>query len=93
MLFRSASSNKPDKSLPLVRKSLTLAPGSPDVVYRAGETYEILGDRAKAIPLIVQSLALGYDANEFQANPRLASLRADAAFKAALAKAKATPKK
>src|SRR6185312_9422546 len=83
-----ASSNKPDKSLPLIRKSLTLAPGNPNVVYRAGESYEILGQRAQAIPLIVQALSLGYDANEFKANPRLASLRADSAFQNALAKAK-----
>ncbi|HZL52712.1 MAG TPA: tetratricopeptide repeat protein, partial [Terracidiphilus sp.] len=88
-----ASSGKPDLSLPLVRKSLALAPNNPPVVYRAGETYELLGQRAKAIPLIAQALALGYDANEFQLYPRLASLRADPAFQAALAKARAEQKK
>jgi len=88
-----ASTNKPDKSVPLLRKSLALAPANPAVVYRAGETYELLGQRAKAIPLIVQALASGYDANEFQSNPRLASLRADPAIQAALANARANPKK
>ena len=88
-----ASTNMPDKSLPLIRKSLALAPNNPPVVYRAGEAYEVLGQRAKAIPLIAQALASGYDANELQANPKLASLRADPAFQAALTKARATAKK
>jgi len=88
-----ASSNKPDKSLPLLRKSLALAPNDPLVVYRAGETYELLGQRAKAVPLIVQALTLGYGATELQSNPRLASLRAEPAIRAAIAKAKAKAKK
>ena len=87
-----ASSNMPDKSLPLLRKSLALAPKNPEVVFRAGEAYELLGQRPKAIPLIVEALASGYDATEFQLNPRLASLRDDPAIKAALAKAKENSK-
>ena len=80
----------PDKSLPLIRKSLGLAI---HCGFRAGESYELLGQRAKAIPLIVQALALGYDANEFHSESRLSSLRSDPVFQAALAKARANRKK
>ena len=56
--------------------------------YRAGETYEILGQRAKAIPLIARALAQGYHVTEFQRSPELAALRSDPAFQSALNKAK-----
>jgi serine/threonine-protein kinase len=59
------------------------------VEYRAGETYEILGQRSKAIPLIAKALARGYHVPEFQRSPELASLRADPAFQTALSQAKA----
>jgi tetratricopeptide (TPR) repeat protein len=88
-----ASSGNANRSLPLVRKALALAPEDPHIVYRAGETYEILGQRDKAVPLITQALTQGYDANEFQRSPDLASLRNDKAFQAALEKAKANPQK
>jgi serine/threonine protein kinase/Tfp pilus assembly protein PilF len=88
-----ASSGKADKSLPLVRKLLARAPDDPHVQYHAGETYEILGQRANAIPLIVQALVHGYDADEFQRSPELAALRGDVVFQTALAKAKASSRK
>jgi hypothetical protein len=59
------------------------------VAYRAGETYEILGQRDKAIPLIAKALARGYHTVEFQRSPELKSLRADPAFQIALNQAKA----
>jgi serine/threonine-protein kinase len=83
-----ASSGKSDLSLLRVRKALALAPDDPNIVYRAGEVYEILGQRAKAIPLIAQALAQGYHANEFERSPELASLRVDPAFQIALVTAK-----
>ena len=84
-----ASSGNSDLSLVRLRKALALAPEDPNVQYRAGETYEILGQRGQAIPLIARALAQGYQANEFEHSPELASLRVDPAFQAALAKAKA----
>jgi eukaryotic-like serine/threonine-protein kinase len=83
-----ASSGQGDKSLVFIRKALALSPDDPNINYRAGETYEILGQRAKAIPLIARALAQGYHATEFQRSPELASLRADPAFQSALNKAK-----
>jgi len=84
-----ASSGQPGPSEVLLRKALALAPDDPDVEYRAGETYEILGRRSNAIPLIARALARGYHVVEFQRSPELKSLRADPAFQTALDQAKA----
>jgi serine/threonine-protein kinase len=83
-----ASTGRGDKSLVFVRKALALSPDDPNINYRAGETYEILGQRAKAIPLLARALAQGYHATEFQRSPELAGLRGDPAFQSALDKAK-----
>jgi eukaryotic-like serine/threonine-protein kinase len=83
-----ASSGQGDKSLVLLRKALALAPDDPNVSYRAGETYEILGQRTKAIPLIVRALAQGYRTTEFERSPELAALRIDPAFQSELKKVK-----
>jgi serine/threonine-protein kinase len=83
-----ASSSQPGPSEVLLRKALALAPDDPDVAYRAGETYELLGQRARAISLIAKALAQGYHTVEFQSSPELKSLRADPAFQTALNQAK-----
>jgi tetratricopeptide (TPR) repeat protein len=83
-----ASSGQGDKSLVFIRKALALSPDDPNINYRAGETYEILGQRGKAIPLIARALAQGYHTTEFQRSPELAGLRTDPAFQPALNKAK-----
>jgi hypothetical protein len=62
------------------------------VDYEAGETYEALGQRAQAIPLIARAVANGEREYEFERNPDLAALRADPAFIAALSAAKQTKK-
>jgi tetratricopeptide (TPR) repeat protein len=79
-----ASIGNAEQSTILIRKALALAPENPTVNYRAGNAYEILGDRAKAIQLIAKALAQGYQAYEFQRNPELAKLRADPGFIQAL---------
>jgi serine/threonine-protein kinase len=84
-----ASSGQAAPSEVLLRRALALAPNDPNIEYRAGETYEILEQRGKAIPLIATALAQGYHAAEFQRSPELASLRADPAFQTALNQAKA----
>lgn len=68
----------------LVRQALALSPDDPTVAYRAGETYEAIGQRERAIPLIARALASGYSSTEFEKNPDLASLRSDPALVAAL---------
>ena len=72
------------KSLPLLRQAASLAPAAPDVLFVAGDAYEILHRRGDAIRLTAKSLALGFDADQLQRSPELASLRADSNFQAAL---------
>jgi tetratricopeptide (TPR) repeat protein len=84
-----ASVGDKGRSSVLLRQSLALSNDDPSISYRAGETYELLGQREKAIQLIAKSLAQGYHANEFQRSPELAALRTDPAFQAALNNAKA----
>jgi serine/threonine protein kinase/Flp pilus assembly protein TadD len=80
------------KSLPLTRQAMALAENNPLVEFIGGETYEILGQREKAVPLIARALANGYSAYELTSNPELAALRADPKFNAELNAAKAKKK-
>jgi serine/threonine-protein kinase len=73
-----------EKSVVLARQALALDPANPTVQYRAGEAYEALGQRDKAIPLIALAVAHGYRVYEFERNPELAALRADPNFTARL---------
>jgi tetratricopeptide (TPR) repeat protein len=79
-----AEIGRSDRSLPLLRQAVALAPSNPSVLYGAGDGYEVLHHRDDAINLIARSLALGYHANQFERSPELASLRADPNFKVAL---------
>jgi tetratricopeptide (TPR) repeat protein len=73
-----------ERSLPLLRQAVTLAPEDPNVLFATGEGYEILHRRSEAIPLIVKSIALGFHADELQRSPDLTALRADSNFEKAL---------
>ena len=73
-----------DRSLPLLRQAVVLAPNDPNVLFEAGEANEILHRRDNAIELIAKSLALKYHANQLERSPELASLRADPKFQEAL---------
>jgi eukaryotic-like serine/threonine-protein kinase len=78
-----------DHSLPLLRQAVALSPDNPDVLFRVGEGYEILHQRAPAIRFITKSIALGYHESELQRSPELAALRADPSFQQALRAARA----
>jgi len=82
-----ASLNDGGAARPLLRQALALAPEDLSVAYEAGVTYEAMGERAQAIPLITHALGNGYDKSEFERNPDLAALRADPGFTAALSSA------
>jgi Flp pilus assembly protein TadD len=73
-----------ERSLPLLRQAVTLAPEDPTVLFSAGDGYEILHRRSEAISLIVKSIALGFHGNQLEHLPELASLRADPKFQRAL---------
>jgi len=79
-----ASIGQPSRSLPLLRQAIALAPNNPNILFRVGESYEMLHHREDAVSLIAKSLALGYHANQLEHSPELASLRADSKFKEAL---------
>ncbi len=82
---------KEELSTPLLREALALDPDNPDVLYKAGEGYEILHQRAEAIHLVSKCIALGYHHLELQRSPELASLREDPKFQRALLTAKSRP--
>ena len=73
-----------DRSLSLLRQSVSLAPDNPDVLFLAGDGYEILNHRSEAIRFIAMSLALGYHTNQLEESPELAALRADPRLQTAL---------
>lgn len=77
-----------NKSLVLARQALALDANDPTVNYKAGEAFELSGQRDAAIPLIAKAVATGYDAYEFAQSPELAALRSDPKFIAALAELK-----
>jgi serine/threonine protein kinase len=87
-----ASAGNKEKSLPFIRKALALAGDDPEVQYLAGYSYELLGHRSEAIPLIASSIAQGGPAVEVRQSPELAALRDDPAFRAALQEAQARAK-
>ncbi len=79
-----AETGRPDRSLPLLRQAIALAPNNPSVLFGAGDGYEVMHHRDEAIHLIARSLALGYHADQLERSPELASLRADPNFEGAL---------
>jgi tetratricopeptide (TPR) repeat protein len=87
-----AATGDAKESLTLIRQALALTLGKHSVDYEAGETYETLGQRGKAIPLIARAVANGEHGYEFERNPDLAALRGDPAFAAALRAERQTKK-
>ncbi len=74
------------KSLPLLRQALALDPESPQVLYKAGEAYELLHNREEALRLLGRALRAGYSLEYIRREPELAALRSDARFSALAAK-------
>jgi tetratricopeptide (TPR) repeat protein len=77
------------RSLPLARQAIALAADDPRANFYAGMSYEILGQRAEAIPLLAKAIARGFHMNEFERDPALAGIRKDPKFKEVLAAEKA----
>lgn len=75
-------------SLPLIRQALALSPDEPVLLSRAAMAYELLGERAEAINLLIRALQRGYSYEFVERNPELAALRRDPKFIAKLPKSR-----
>jgi tetratricopeptide (TPR) repeat protein len=69
-----------DRSSPLLRQAIALAPENPQVLYRVAEAYELLHRREDALKWIGAALRSGLSRERVEANPELSDLRADPKF-------------
>jgi tetratricopeptide (TPR) repeat protein/tRNA A-37 threonylcarbamoyl transferase component Bud32 len=83
-----ATLNDSGKSLPLLRQAAALEPDNPQVLFRAGEGYELLHQRDAALEWIEKALEKGYSAEALRRNPEMAGLVADRRFRTMAAKVK-----
>ncbi len=63
-----------EKALEYVKKSVRLAPHDAETMFRAGATYEQLGDRREAIDWIIKSIKNGYPRSDIESQPELKNL-------------------
>ena len=80
----AARAGAPAEALPLIQRALVLAPGSPDVQFRAGLAYELLGQRGPALAAINTARRLGYPVKFIDAEPDLVALRRDEGYQPTL---------
>ncbi len=78
--------NDREKALEYTKKSLDFLPQSSSIMFRAGTTYEQLGDRKIAIGWIIKAIQNGYPQSEIEKQPELKKLLADPEFKKLLSK-------
>ena len=72
-----AKTGNAESSLERLRAALALAPGSAEILAAAAETHEILGQRDRAVELMLQAFEAGSGRGQLQRNPDLAGLAAD----------------
>ena len=68
------------RALELAARASTLSPDSPDIQFRAGLSYELLGKRTLALAAITRAIHLGYPSKYIEAEPDLVALRRDPAY-------------
>jgi tetratricopeptide (TPR) repeat protein len=62
-------------------RALATAPDDRDVLFAATETYELAGNRRKALGYLARAAKLGYSRREIMRDPELRRLREDPRFK------------
>lgn len=67
-----------------IEKTLNLAPEIPELIFRAASAYENLGNRKRAVDLMVQALEKDYPLENIQNQPELSELVNDPKFKQAI---------
>jgi serine/threonine-protein kinase len=70
-----------EKAIPRVQAALARAPEDPNVLELAGETYENLGDRRKALEYIEKALKNGYSLESLKSSPDMQNLLSDPDFR------------
>jgi Flp pilus assembly protein TadD len=63
----------------------------PSVLYNAAVTYELCGDRDKALDVLLAAVKAGQSLDEIKNDPELVSLRADPRYHLRIAGAKPNP--
>jgi serine/threonine-protein kinase len=75
-----ATVHMPEKSLPLLRQAVTLAPEDPQVLFQVAESYELMNNRVEALRWIGRALAQKYSLEALKRDPEMAGLIADPRF-------------
>jgi serine/threonine protein kinase/tetratricopeptide (TPR) repeat protein len=70
-----------DKAIPRLQAALARSPDDPNVLELAGETYETLGDRRRALLYVDRALQNGYALDQLKEVPELQKLLADPNFR------------
>jgi len=79
------------KAVSLMTRALALAPDDLEVMVSAGDTYEQLGERERALHWIRKALEHGYPPKGIERMPGLEQLRADARFQHLLKRSGSKP--
>lgn len=79
-----AEEGQRDKAIANMRTALALSPNDPRVLDLGADTYEKLGDRKKAVELLVKAIRAGYTKEQLIADPELQDALSDPAVKALL---------
>jgi len=69
-----------ERAAPLLQSALVLAPEDPGILVNAGEAYEMLGDRGKAIQLVAKAMQKGYSLDDLKRDPDAQSILSDPKF-------------
>jgi tetratricopeptide (TPR) repeat protein len=70
-----------DRALPYLEAALARAPDNPAILATAGEAYDDLGDRERAVGLVAQALAKGWTLAELQNDPGQQQILRDPRFR------------
>ncbi len=76
-----AEQKQKEKAVPHIEAAVALAPTNPQVLLNAGEAYEDLGDRRRALEYVQKSLKNGYTVERVKNNPAFNNLVQDPGFK------------
>jgi tetratricopeptide (TPR) repeat protein len=70
-----------ERARELVDRALALDPGNDKVMFQAGHTYEVLGDRDAALEWILKAVECGYSRAQVESTPALRELCTDERYR------------